>query len=184
MKKTAQILKTVDDCIAYEKQREEQEVRDGKSRELVITVIRRCPELFVDFTRLKAFRRNLKITGFNKRLHFMQMEMLYGTNWKWLGLPVSLDNYTRAEEQIIVDIASRYFEDFEDELRTGKFTQGAKDLKTMIEEAGIDVSKLPAIIANDLAINIHHSTRLFLKIHGARYFEEHPQNAPEELSYF
>src|ERR1041385_4992018 len=83
-------------------------------RELVERAKKKYPEQFAEFTRLKKLKAKYQSNKWDDKLHWLQMEMVYGLDWVWDGLDANLvPEFTKAENATINAVAGRYFESVE-----------------------------------------------------------------------
>ena len=195
MKKTTELLET------RVKRREELEVKARQNQEkwearfalekkiLHEKIKANHPEEYAEFIRLKKLRGATVDQDIDDKLHWLQMDMLYGREWNYPaaynGLFEWLPDYWDDEKVIIHGIASKYYESLEKKLWMGKKVKISEDrLISLIEKAGVDTFERREGLLKSTTILLDETSRLYDQIYGTpEWFHDKVEDLPEELQF-
>lgn len=159
---------------------------EEKDVELVERIKAEFPIQFAEFNRLKKQKMKWETEKLDDRLHWLQMEMVYGRKWIWEVIPQGgLRGFSSAERKIISDVASNYYEEMEKRLWTGNEEYPDRDqLHQLIKDAGVDINERSDDIFFDTYNSVHISTRVFSLINSwTELWKDWQEDFPEELQY-
>ena len=158
----------------------------AKNRKLLKQIKVKYPAQFAEFKKLKKLKVKYNTGEYDDQLHWLQMEMIYGREWKWDDLYLNPEGYSKEEKEIISRVASKYYESLENRLWAGENVDTDRDeLIRLIEEAGVDTFERDG----DLFWETYHCmdqwTRLcdLLLVWTETSIVESQEDFPEELQF-
>lgn len=107
----------MNDELTQEEQEEIQSWKDMVMSDIKIT----CPELLTEFNRLKGEREKTGEHGFSYHMRTLQMDMIYGPEWKWRVEEYNLPQFNQTQIKKIDKITNMFFKQLEMGIRRNEF---------------------------------------------------------------